>query len=647
MEFSADEEKKFYRRRDQLASEFEGWLPAAVAESVDSNDLAMLLDWKWGYGDGHLGRWRAADLSEFLLGWCPRKLLAPPELLASVPLAVTLAMAFLSDRGLMTRDSDPVESLTEHGANLIEPFREAMTDPANFGLAKSLFSSMGVSDASALDPEQLDQLVEEFNAMPMEARKAVTDPAMSQRGASAADEPVAVIGPVLMPDDDAIRTSAEASPAFQAFTTISEYFAPPGKILTAIGNLKLADARALVQLLGTEDEEEMTIGDTTWKRRSSTEFGELDHWQWWAREAGVVRTKHNRLVAVAAWRKRLGTEPVATLAHAIGTLFECGIVSTYGRISWQLELTLDVVAPALLGRLLRDGQAETFDDLLGVTKALLASLGADELYPGHASKTFEDLLTVLERAGLVTWEDTVRVERAVGSDRRDGTVTITAFGTYVAVQEARRAGIEVDVIPSDTDLTVTDLVALGTERRVEAGAWWNMAIRWLDTQPDQGHALEAVLVDLGSTDLLYFLLVLGNAPEPELPTLTPIVRRLADQPQPGHPETSALALHWLIEHKLVDDAIVDPDRLADAVLTTLEVVAEAEESIVIELLNEYGDAAKQVELLGIVVRRGRPRGLNLLELVGRSHADKTVSKFARKESFRLRSKLAAGSSSRE
>lgn len=646
MEFSADEADEFYLRRDELASDFEGWVPAAMTEPVDGGDFAMLLDWKWSYGDGHLGHWRKADLSEFLLDWCPRKLTAPPEMLATVPIAVTLAMAFFAGRGLLTRDSDPVDTLTEHAASLSEPFVEAMADPARFGLAKSMFSWMGVNDPGNLDPDQLERLIGEFNALPMEARQAATDPAMSLRSAPAADEPMAVIGPVLVPADDASRASVETSPVFHAFTTISEYFASPGKVLTAKGNLRLADARALVQLLGTEEEEETTIGDTTWRRRSSTEFPELDHWQWWAREAGVVRRKHKRLVAVAAWRERLDTDPVAALARSVGALFELGILTTYRRMHWNLDLTLDAIAPALLGRLLRDGRPETFDNLLDDTKILLVSLAAAELYPGHAGDAFEDLLCVLVRAGVVTWEDAVRVQHEYGSHRTGGTVSLTAFGTHVAVQEARRAGVQVDVMPDATDLTVAGLVSLATDRQIEANAWWTVTLRWLDNQSDRRHDLESLLVELGDADLFCFLLALGNAPEAELPAVTAIMRRYAEQPGTACPEASALALHWLIDNGFLDDADVDPRRLADAALTTLEVVAEVDESIVITILTEYGEAARQIELLADVVRRGRPRGLNLLELVGRSHPEKSVSKLARRESFRLRSKLAGRSASK-
>lgn len=56
MEFDADSEKEFQRRRDELVEQFAAWLPPDALAQLDPSDLGMLLDWKWGYGDGHLGR---------------------------------------------------------------------------------------------------------------------------------------------------------------------------------------------------------------------------------------------------------------------------------------------------------------------------------------------------------------------------------------------------------------------------------------------------------------------------------------------------------------------------------------------------------------------------------------------------------------
>ena len=76
MQFGPDDEEAFYARQKELEEDFAGWVEPLHLR-VDPSDFALLLGWKWGYGDGDLGRWSTEELTEFLLGWCPRKLVVP------------------------------------------------------------------------------------------------------------------------------------------------------------------------------------------------------------------------------------------------------------------------------------------------------------------------------------------------------------------------------------------------------------------------------------------------------------------------------------------------------------------------------------------------------------------------------------------
>ncbi|MDP9318017.1 MAG: hypothetical protein M3O94_02870, partial [Actinomycetota bacterium] len=608
---------------------------------MHGSDFGMLLDWKWGYGDGHLGRWDTSDLGEFLLGWCPRKLMASPDILGSVPLVATLAMSFLAERSLLTPDSDPVDTLTTHGRSLVQPFLAAMSDPANFGMSKAIFTSMGVEDPSALNPAEIERVIAEFNAQPMSVRKAVTDPALSSRTGPTYAEPTRV-GPIRMPGGDAVRASAEESPALEGFVKFSDYFAAPGKVLTAKGNLKLVDARALVEVLGTGDVEATTIGDRVWRRQSATEFRELDHWQWWAREAGVVRTKHSRLVSVAAWRKRLRSDPVSTLHKAVEVLFEYGLVTSYRVIAWPLDQALDVAAAPTLARLAQNDGPEEYDDLLAAAKELLETHGVRALYPGHADGAVDDLLTMLERAGLVTQHGVTRTESEFSRTRTGGTVAVTPFGTEFAVGEARRLGIEVLLVRDPRDLSVDDLVSLAEGEEMTLEDWWDDAADWLDAQPERDVAVEALLRTLSP---LYLALALTVAPERLWPGLVPVLRDMAGTSEAAPTERSAAALWWLLAHEPPVESEFAPEYVFESTLIVLELIAEGDDEMVIEMLGNARDVDEQLQMLAAVARHSRPRGLRLLEAVGRSHPDKRVSKFARKESFRLRSKLASASSS--
>ena len=71
-----------------------------------------------------------------------------------------------------------------------------------------------------------------------------------------------------------------------------------GRKLTQTGKITLADARHLVELLGTGDSIDPAIGDRVFKTTSSTELGYLTRIAEWAKAARLVRVTGNRLVPV-------------------------------------------------------------------------------------------------------------------------------------------------------------------------------------------------------------------------------------------------------------------------------------------------------------------------------------------------------------
>lgn len=71
-----------------------------------------------------------------------------------------------------------------------------------------------------------------------------------------------------------------------------------GRKLTQTGRLTLADARALVGLLGTGDKIDPTIGDRVFRTKSSEELPELTATVEWAKASRLVRVTGGRLVTV-------------------------------------------------------------------------------------------------------------------------------------------------------------------------------------------------------------------------------------------------------------------------------------------------------------------------------------------------------------
>ncbi len=640
MRFGPQQDDAFEGWRDKLVDEFERWATRSGL-SIDSNDLGMLLDWKRGYGDGLFDRWKTLDEKRFLLEWCPRHLSATAEEVDDLPATIATAMSYLATRELLGTGSDPLDALTEYPLELAPRFRREMDDPSNFGMAKTLFGNLGLDPDQLSDPGALEQAMNSINALPLEERRRLT--AGSAGGIGFADDDpdlddLPSIGPVVLPSPDAVRASAAAAPVLVGFDLLAEHFAAPGRLLTKTGNLRLVDARALVEQLGTGESLEHDYGDRTYRVPSAAHLPRLDHWQWWAREAGALRTQRDRLVAVKAWQRRRQADPVDAVRKAFDVLLDQGVLTSYD--SWVTSAVtqfLDMCAQPLLMRLLSG--AQSFSETAGVIRELSVDSGIQEFYPGNLDDSLEMLVVLLERAGVVAHRDYTLVERRVAGSqtRSDGVLSLTPVGVVVAIELAEESGIDVDVV-ADPETSTADTMA-GLVESVGPEQWWELAARWLDVQPDLDPAVDSLLDGLAAIAACWQLIVLDAAPERLRPRLEPAVRRRAAAPLVT--DDSSIALHWLLVCGLADPNEVDPDILLDTTLVNLGMLAEASSADVEHAISGDGRPEAALEIIDATLQRMPPRGEALLEVIGSDHTDKRVAKAARKALFRFRSKLVA------
>src|SRR5258706_7483586 len=148
MRFEPDDERAFFARRDELGEQFAGWRKTHSVRG-DPNDAGLLMDWKWSYADGALDRWTVADVHEFLFEWCVRKLAAAPADSAEIPLSVAAFVEFLAHTGLLGA-GDPPARIRRHCEQNVTAFVGEMANPANFGMAKSMFSPAPIEDEDEL-----------------------------------------------------------------------------------------------------------------------------------------------------------------------------------------------------------------------------------------------------------------------------------------------------------------------------------------------------------------------------------------------------------------------------------------------------------------------------------------------------------------
>jgi hypothetical protein len=159
-----------------------------------------------------------------------------------------------------------------------------------------------------------------------------------------------------------VVAAAERAPILGRFDVLTGFYGD-GRKLTQTGQPTLADARVLVERLGTDDPLDLTFGDRTFKTRSATQLPELGFTILWAKTAGALRKEHGKLRATAAWRK-LDAQPLQRWLKAADALPSLGPLAAYFThhgYRWGDEL-LDDLAPELVHRL--HDAPQPFDDLL-------------------------------------------------------------------------------------------------------------------------------------------------------------------------------------------------------------------------------------------------------------------------------------------
>ncbi|MEO3884947.1 hypothetical protein [Nonomuraea sp. B5E05] len=134
---------------NQAIDDLRAWGRSRDVE-VDADEVRLLCDYASDYLNvNEPGDFTPETFDELLLSIYPRKVIAPPESARETVSAARTLVAYLSERGAVGEET---AALMRGRLDEIEPrMPEALADPANFGMAKSLFSSIG--------PESLEQSI--------------------------------------------------------------------------------------------------------------------------------------------------------------------------------------------------------------------------------------------------------------------------------------------------------------------------------------------------------------------------------------------------------------------------------------------------------------------------------------------------------
>lgn len=620
-----------------LLDEFRTWLDAHhgsvdTAEAVA--DAETFLGWRFHYSTGVLDDYDDTDLAEFLLGWCPRKLSVPPEEADGICRAVSLFVEFLADTRRLAGGFDRAARLMTYAEELIPQMRTAMADPANFGMAKSLFAGLDVD--GALTQEDLQAAaqarMDEFNALPFDQRRALTD-----RFFDARPEPIVLPFVYLPPTAVELEAAAKAAPLLRKIEALRDYLGT-GKALTQKGNLKLVDGRALVDLLDTGDTFDPEHGGTTYKTVSTEHVPGLTFIVDIAKHARAVRVHQRRLVPAQAWSRRAPVDRAITLARLVvagGPLTWRG--SRYQTVFDTLTELLDDGVVHWLAPLLAHGTETDYDRIVDFARTVVDDqFGNDdrwgEAFDAITPQDVSRIFTTLETAGVVEWLDKVHTETKWGSSYwTGGVVRLTALGRHVIADLVPEANYELTTLiglgDADGAALIDALASVPDDQHPAVLAAWQPT----RTPAERAEMIVTAIADADSAATRLAGFVALERFEPD--TVAPLARQMLDSSAAGH------AALWLMNHGLADretvGEFVDAGVLIDVLTTTLDDPDE-----MCALFTGSSSAEEVSAMLDDMWRHPAAETADVLDALGRHLPDAKLAKAARKAAMRHRSWMA-------
>ncbi len=631
MSFTVEDEDAFHARRDELLDDYAGWLASSNVAGAQAGDAELAMDWKWGYQDGELGRWTVADLEEFLLGWCPRKLSMPAKECTDFPRSIRAFMTFLAAQGLLAPGSGTLAQLQRCCERNTSRFVTEMADPANYGLAKGLFAGPGglepgMEPGMESDDDALAAVMQRINAL-------------SPGGID--EVPTLTVGPATLPEPQQRAEAAAAAPALVQLHKLWQFCAAPGRPLTQKGNLRLADARHLVDDLDTGDVPDVEVGSY---RRTLRSIEDLPNLSWLvelAINARVLRRYRGRLVAVERWRE---LSPVQALDRLVDTAVEAGLSGALSPYLPWMATVQDVVDEGV-GRLLAElidwqaaGKPLPVEELAGlmVEGVVRSFTGLHDFHLGFVRDWVRNHLDRLAALGVVTLRDVQHIPTEWGgTESHGGIAELTPAGVPVAIRLAEELGIIVLSRPDPAAATARDLVKL--IERLEPETWLADTAAWVAHRGAEAAAREIVgVLNDAATPAPVVLAVLtqldGLVGEHAIPAITTMLEGPHD----------SFAVQLLMGAGALDPAEVGPDRVLRAGIDLMVVTYDVGGPDDLLDVLAGGDCGpdEQAAVLEHFWRADHPRVAELLEVIGAHHPDKRVAKSARKALLRHRSFIA-------
>ncbi|UBU11509.1 hypothetical protein [Nonomuraea gerenzanensis] len=297
---------------------------------VDDLLLSAAVDARHESRDGRLAYWDEADIRFFLLRYVPYAVTASREELERAPEVLRTYLRYLDVTGLR----DPRGATLAQAEGVIEGARveyaAALDDPTLRGLATFWAHTALEQGVDLTVPGAFERFKRDLDAGRVPYDEQVLDQIMENRflHGGIGEERAFPQPPVSLPPAAELAEAAAGSRTVQRLIALADWVGKDGRALTDAGNLRVADAREVSALLGT-DEERLRV-------RSATDLPQLNVLLAWAKKLRLVRISKGRLLRVAKAAPLL-RDPEALWRRAFEVLPELGRVVTVPVTTWRPE----------------------------------------------------------------------------------------------------------------------------------------------------------------------------------------------------------------------------------------------------------------------------------------------------------------------
>ena len=468
--FEIEEADEYLGTRDLLLRRCESW---AAANGLDMSPAlaGALLDSRHFSSDGRLGYWTPEQVRRALLDWIAGKVTAPDEILLEAPGTLRTLLRYLDSHGLR----DPRGTATAENEAAIDAavgeFARAIRDEDRYGMAKTIAMSARDHGVDIGDPDAITGFMEDVQAGRVVLDEDLLERAARRRVDEAMERKLTQL-PVSLPPAAELAAVAERSTVAGQLRAFTEWLGPGGRTLTAAGNIRPADARELIALLGT--------GDEGLRFRSVTELPGLNLIVNWAKKARLVRRHGTRLVPVAKARPLLG-DAEALWQRAFDSVFELG--EAVCRPLWadappsSVQRLFDVIVPDVMAAIysmpepvpvagLADSVWETITAHFVVDS--LSSLAQTSLR-GDADNDVRHIFDAFESLGAVT-----SLQAEPGR-----VVSLTPLGTRAMRQRMLAEGREAGLVGELVNASAAEVLGAVAEHYTPVSAAEEIAL-WRD-----------------------------------------------------------------------------------------------------------------------------------------------------------------------